>query len=73
MNATPGGRPVRGEPVPRDAGDGDQQYQVGGEGAEAEVHRPPAREERHDRVDHARAMRQYLQQHVRCEEAHGGQ
>ncbi len=73
MHGAPGGRPVSGEPSPRDAGEGDQQHQVGGEGAKSEVDGSPVREERHNRVNRARAVRQYLQQHVGCEEAHRGQ
>jgi hypothetical protein len=73
MHGTPGGRPVSGELASGDAGEDDQQHQVRGESAEAEIKCPAAREERHNRVNRARAMCQYFQQHVGCEEARCGQ
>ena len=72
MHDTPGGRPP-GEPAPGDASGEDHQHQVGGQRAEAEVERPAARQEGRDRVDRARAMRQYLHQHMSGQESHRGQ
>ena len=61
-------RPARSEPAARDPGDDQDHDEVRCDRAEADVEAAPLREERHERVDHVRPVREDLEHDVRDEE-----